>query len=211
MDRHGIDGVISQQRGGVDGQSGKVSPAERTTALAEHELVRRILVRDADALDELMRRYWTPLVGYASRGFGLDGDECGDVVQEVFIRVWNLTRWDPDAGTVRAFLFRTARNLVLSYFRHLEVRQRGGDRFGDDVQTPPSPLERLIRLDEQRALEHALMQLPARRREALILVRLQGFALGEAAELMNLSKQTVANHVTAAIQDLRTLLAGRPE
>lgn len=176
----------------------------------EHALLARIVAGEPDALATLMARYWRPLMAYLVRTFGWGRDEAEDVVQEVFIRVWQLAAWDSAAGTVKAFLFRVARNLALARTRHYTVRTRAGTALLEEASVAlPTPLDELQGRELGDALREALALLPERRREALILVRYQGLSLDEAAALMDLKRKTVANHVTMALEDLRRLLASR--
>ena len=61
----------------------------------------------------------------------------------------------------------------------------------------------------------AVARLPDRRREVFRLVREEGLSYKDVAELMELSSQTVANHMGLAMADLRTalkpFLSGRDE
>jgi RNA polymerase sigma-70 factor (ECF subfamily) len=67
-------------------------------------------------------------------------------------------------------------------------------------------LEILTQKELRTALWTAIDALPARRREALVLVRIQGLSLDEAAQRMALSRQTVANHISLALENLEELL-----
>lgn len=173
-------------------------------------MVRVVAGRQPEALSILMDRYWRPLMAYLIRAFGWGADEAEDVVQEVFVRVWQLPGWDATAGTAKAFLVRVARNLALARTRHLAVRARAEPVLRDAGPEPvPTPLENLESTDRRAALAEALALLPDRRREALILVRYHGLSLEEAAALMDLTRKTVANHVSMALEDLRRLLGPR--
>ncbi len=52
----------------------------------------------------------------------------------------------------------------------------------------------------------ALSRLPERRREVFVLVRQQGMSYREASAILGLSQQTVANHMSLALADLRRAL-----
>ena len=57
-----------------------------------------------------------------------------------------------------------------------------------------------------RAVAKAVSDLPPRRREIFKLVRESGFSYAEIAEIMKISRQTVANHMSLALSDLRVML-----
>jgi RNA polymerase sigma-70 factor (ECF subfamily) len=134
-------------------------------------------------------------------------DTAEEVAQETFVRLWQTrTRW-ASGGSVHSFLFRTARNLGLGILRHFEVRRRTEPEVRQALTLHyPSPLEILTQKELRTALWSAIDTLPARRREALVLVRIQGFSLDEAAQRMGLSRQTVANHISLALEDLEEIL-----
>lgn len=176
---------------------------------SDSDLLASILREDETALQLLIDRYWAALFRYAARS--LASDDAKDVAQEVFIRVWESRKsWEP-TGTVKAYLYRIARNLILGRIRHQVVVDRTANDLEASYVKALSPLASAADQEFRSALMRALDALPQRRREALILVRLEGFSLEEAAELMDLSRQTVSNHITLAMQDLaKSLVNYRP-
>lgn len=161
---------------------------------------------DADALTAIMRRYSRPLLAYSTK-IVREVDLAEEVVQETFVRIWtNRTRLR-HGDAVKSYLFRTARNLSLSIARHREVRRRTEPEMRLALQRPtPSALEALEMEQLNQALATVLERLPARRRQAFVLVRVEGLSLGEVAEHMGLSRQTVANHISLALRDLERFL-----
>jgi len=186
-----------------EARPGEQGPRKDVGSAAEHRLIRQVASGDSGALARLMELYWHPLHAYVTRTFRWGPDEADDIVQETFVRVWELRQWDPGRGTVRAFLYQVTRNLVLEALRREEVRSRLDPQVVERTPQPGTPWDSLRESELQTALLEALASLPPRRREALILVRFQGLSLQEVASLMGLGKQTVANHVTMALDDLR--------
>jgi RNA polymerase sigma-70 factor (ECF subfamily) len=71
------------------------------------------------------------------------------------------------------------------------------------VDTP----DRDVELSElNQAVAKAVRELPPRCREVFKLARESGFSYAEIAEIMGLSRQTVANHLSLALSDLRVML-----
>lgn len=160
---------------------------------------------DAHALQALMERHWSGLVRYAIR-MSLSEDDACDVAQEVFVRVWqHRTRWCA-GGSVQGYLYRIARTLVLERFRRTGVRERARDQVRSRAERVPTPLETTAGHELRSAIEDAIDALPERRREAFILVRIQGLSLAAAAEALGVARQTAANHVHLAVQDLQRAL-----
>jgi RNA polymerase sigma-70 factor (ECF subfamily) len=160
---------------------------------------------DAEALQALMDLFWTRLVRYAA-ALTHCADEAEDVVQRVFISVWETRSRYTASGSVSAYLFRIARNSALVRIRRDEVRRRLGPEVKRRHDSVPSPLD-YTAFDELRsAFEVALRSLPPRRREAFELVRIQGLSLHDSGQVMGATRRTVANHVYLASLDLEKKL-----
>lgn len=164
-------------------------------------------IRDGShtSLRILMQRYWSSLVAYAAL-VAESRDDAEDVVQETFVRVWQQrSRWTC-SGAVNAYLFRITRNLALNARRNLQAKRgrekRGGaELFGEGSSRDP---EKDFDTESLRAeVEAAIAALPERRREVFVLSRFHGLTHHEIAEALGLSRQTVANHMSVALADLR--------
>lgn len=175
----------------------------------DKELMQRIHQGDADALDELLRRFWTPLVAYATRLLG-DQDRAEDVVQETMLRVWDRrTDWAP-GRRLRGFLYQITRNLALNERARAKVRRQWADRVRDQPQEPvPTPAEITHQHELRKLLDAAVEALPDRRREVFVLSRYHGHSYPEIADVMGISRQTVANQMSAALEHLRARLESR--
>lgn len=168
---------------------------------SDERLMEDLGTGDQSALGLLLDRHWADLVGYSFQLLGVK-DEAEDVAQEVFVRIWERREdWAP-AGSVRGYLYRVARNLILSRLRRDRMRERVEPRIRLQSRRVATPLEDMARVELREAFEEALRPLPDRRREAFLLVRVQGLSLGEAAEAMNVTRRTVANHLYLAATDL---------
>lgn len=171
----------------------------------EMEVMQRIQQGEPAALDELLRRYWKPLVSYASRIVPDEGAE--DVVQEAILRVWNdRERWTP-TDRLSSFLYRITRNLALNESRARKSRLRRREAKAHEPQPPVrTPADDLHDARLQAMVQAALEELPERRREVFVLIRYHGMSYREAAEVLDMAPQTVANHVSGALALLRRYL-----
>ena len=168
-------------------------------------LMESIRAGDPQALQALMDRHWGALLRYAHRMLG-SMDEAEDVAQHVFVSVWeHRERWIA-GGTVRAYVFRIARNEALGRSRRNDVRRLSESEVRRRVPRVRTPLEETAFSEVQASFERTLEQLPPRRREAFSLVRLQGLSLREASEVMGVTIRTVTNHVYMAAQELSAAL-----
>jgi len=159
------------------------------------------------ALARLMNQCWDELVRYAARQVG-DVDLARDIVQETFIQIWERRRaWRP-RGSARAYLYRIVRNLVIDEKRKQAVRRRWlatrDSRPATHVVTPDQVLDAKLLTE---VFERAVAALPDRRREVFELVFQRGLSHAEAAKVMGLSTQTVANQMSAALRAVRKAVA----
>src|SRR5213083_3273369 len=140
-------------------------------ALSDGDLMRQVADGSAEALGLLHRRFARVIFGMAVQS--LDRAAAEDLVQEVFLAVWrNARRFDPERGTVRAWI------LQIAHFRLLnELRRRS--RQPEIVPDPeglllagfpagdPGPAETAWQQHRRAVLQSALDSLPPPQREAL--------------------------------------------
>ena len=167
-------------------------------------MIRRLRSDDPAALQDLLERYWDRLVAFAQRIVGEVGDPEGQV-QEALARLWARRHLLDDEGSLKALLYTTVRNLCLD-----ELRRRSRRNRLDGKALSPTPVrtpwEDVHGAELQRAAATAVAKLPARRQEVFRLVREERLSYQEVARVLELSPQTVANHMSLAMADLRTAL-----
>ena len=182
-----------------------MAPPETGPAVrADAALVQRLRSDDADALRYLMDAHWAPLVGFAHRILAGAGDP-EDTVQTAFVRLWSRRRELEQTGSLRSFLYTIVRNSCLDELRKRTRRERA-QQGALPPPTPRTPYEDVQGAELHRLAAAAVARLPERRREVFRLVREEGLSYREVAEVMGLSTQTVANHMSLAMADLRTAL-----
>jgi RNA polymerase sigma-70 factor (ECF subfamily) len=179
------------------------SPQDRELPL-EAGLIEDLRSGDPEALARLMDRFWAPLVGYARRLLPEHTDPQ-DIVQEAFVRLWARRGELREDGSLKALLYTTVRNASLDVVRTTRRRERL--RATGFRSTPPrTPYEEVQGAELQRLAAAAVARLPEKRREVFRLVREEGLSYRDTAAVMGLSEQTVANHMSLALADLRANL-----
>lgn len=172
----------------------------------DRELMKRLRIDDTTALDELMALYWEDLVRYAWSIVD-SADDAEDIAQQVFLQLWRRRRQFEHRGAgVRSYLLRIARNLSLNEQRRRLVIRNAAPRLRDSIARQPTPVESLEEAELKAAVQVALDELPPRRREVYTLIRFHGLSYREAAEVMGISPQTVANQLSSALAELRRSL-----
>lgn len=162
---------------------------------------------DRPAARELALRLTPLALRVAQRMLG-DPAEAEDVAQEAMLRLWRAAPgWQPGAAKVSTWLYRVVVNLATD-----RLRRRRAVAL-DDAPEPedgrPGALAGLIEADRAAALQAALMVLPERQREAVVLRHLEGLANPEIAAVMGVGIEAVESLVARGKRGLVAALAGR--
>ena len=171
----------------------------------ESTLLERMSAGDATAFARFLDASWQPLVHYCARMVG-NLDVAQDIGQEALIRFWEHRLEWKAGSSARAILYTIARNLALNERQSLEGRRRLLGETWSTASGGPTPDEWLQARDLASAMDRAVSQLPARQQEVLQLSRINGLSRSEIAAITGLSEQTIANHLVAALKNLRKIL-----
>ena len=164
---------------------------------------RRLNQSDPSAMEALFRALHAPLVRYA-QGFTQDRAAADDLVQDAFVRIWERReRLDPTLS-LKAFAYRTVRNLCLNRLRDEKNREALVEaQYEPPGLAPDHPDHRQDGDELARRLNGWIAGLPDRQKEALTLSRFQGLNHEEIARAMKVSPRTVNNHLVKALRTLR--------
>src|SRR5262245_52801002 len=178
-------------------------------AAADEALMRQVADGSAEALGVLHRRFARLIFALAVRT--LDRAAAEDLVQEVFLAVWrNARRFDPERGSVRAWL------LQIAHFRLLnELRRRSRqpeilpDPDGVLEALPagdPGPAEAAAQEQRRTVLRSAFDALAPAQRQVLGLAFLDDLTHEQVAAELGLPLGTAKTRIRAGLQKLRTTL-----
>jgi RNA polymerase sigma-70 factor (ECF subfamily) len=160
---------------------------------------------DPETMGRLMDRLWDPLLIFARRLLP-DYADPQDLVQEALVRIWVRRVRLRDGGSLRALLYTTVRNACLDEVRKRGRRRRLQAASGQHPTPPRTPYEDVEGAELERLAAAAVSKLPEKRQEVFRLVREDGLSYRETAEVLGLSEQTVANHMSLALADLRVAI-----
>lgn len=178
-----------------------------------HELIERARRGEERAFRELMRKYESAFYGLARRYVG-SHEDADDVLQEAFVKVYQnlagLSRADAFFPWARRILVNTALDLIRRRRRSGEVEVDGVDR--PEVSRRENAFEPPDRGVERREffakLERALLVLPPRQREIVLLHDVDGLTTAEVAERCGCPPATVRSNLFYGREKLRRMLAG---
>ncbi|WP_162846516.1 RNA polymerase sigma factor [Corticibacter populi] len=158
-------------------------------------------------LAKLYRRFSQPLI-HALQGKEGGRAKAEDAVQNVFMRMIASGSL-PQTGKEYAYLMRAASNQRIDRFRQ-EARESESvplsvdalaeeDRAGMAQLRADEVLEGLQRQQQLARLREALLELPARQREAFALHMIEGHSQPEVAARMGITLRMVSRHVGSAL------------
>jgi RNA polymerase sigma-70 factor (ECF subfamily) len=171
--------------------------------LNDSELLRSMLAGDEEALSVLYRRRQGAVYRFALQMSG-SKTVAEDVTQEVFLFLMRDGHvFDPEKGSVSAFLLGVARNYVLRRMRTEQQLAPLGDDFDDDVPVLHAsanicPLDDLTRAETIESVRRAVLSLPSKYREVVVLCELQDITYGETAEILGCAVGTVRSRLHRA-------------
>ena len=180
------------------------------TDLNDTELLRSMLAGSEEALAQLYHRRQGGVYRFALQMSG-SKTIAEDVTQEVFLFLMRDGHvFDPNRGSVSAFLFGVARNHVLRRLRVEHLLAPLGDDSEDDVPLHATadlcPLEDLTRAETIESVRKAVLSLPSKYREVVVLCELQDISYGETAEILGCAIGTVRSRLHRARALLLTKL-----
>ena len=165
----------------------------------------RSVANDDAAFEALFRAEYASLVNFGKR-YVHDLTVAEDLVQDVFLALWQLrTRVHPDTAA-RAYLFRAVRNRALNHLRQTKLRRRVGAELALGARSvePETGGADVARI--RTALQQAIDALPTRCRLIFRMSREHALTYAEIAESLNISIKTVETQMGRALRALRESL-----
>ena len=171
------------------------------------ELWDLIVKGDEPAFRALYQRYWQ-IIYTTAFSYLHDRQACMEIVQDIFVSIWRQ-RTQLQPGSFHHYLTAAARYQV---YRHLQQRLKQRILYREDLQesTGRQPVNEgefgLQYRELEATLDLHLAGLPDRCREIFYLSRKEQLTIAEIAEKLHISKRTVENQLTRALQHLRAVL-----
>jgi RNA polymerase sigma-70 factor (ECF subfamily) len=164
-------------------------------------LLARFAVGDQGAARILTDRLLPGVMRQAWRILG-DEAEAEDVAQDAMLRLWRQAGdWRAGEARISTWLYRVTHNLCID-----RIRKRRPMSDIENVAEPhdpaPSVLERLANSEESRALARAILALPERQRQALVLRHFEGISNPEIGERLKCSVEAVESLLARARRQL---------
>ena len=173
--------------------------ADRNPVESDQALLERTAAGDREAFAALYRRHQASVYRFARLMTG-SGPAAEDVVQEVFLALMkDAARYDAGRAALTTYLFGTARRIT----RRRLLRERRFVAMDHDVTSwglTPDAGEVFERTDALQQLRNAIVSLPSRYREVVILCDLEGVTYDMAASSIGCAVGTIRSRLHRARQ-----------
>ncbi|SMD13491.1 RNA polymerase sigma factor [Pedobacter nyackensis] len=163
--------------------------------LSVKALLIRLINHDHSSFHELYDRFSVQIYGNILR-MVKDADLAQEILQEVFVKLWEKrSRIDPDKA-FNSFLHQIARNMIYDHFRKLAVAKKLETHFTEiNTSTYSHIEEELIYKESNQIFLNAVAQLSPQRKQVFTLCKIEGKSYNEVSDLLHISTSTVSDHL----------------
>ncbi|MEB3213801.1 MAG: sigma-70 family RNA polymerase sigma factor [Leptolyngbyaceae bacterium] len=178
-----------------------ISPVDR-------ELMNGLKAQQPKALENLYDCYGGMMYGLAFKILG-DRQEAEDLIQDIFLKLWQTCTYDPERGTLQSFLLLLVRSRALDRLRSRKSRFNRVEQFEHQILSETSkhfPLDAVASDEISQRVQDALIALPEKQRKALELSYFGGFSQQEIANLLEVPLGTVKSYFRLSFNKLRQAL-----
>ena len=130
-----------------------------------------------------------------------------DITQEVFLKLWNNFAKVNEIENIEAWLYRLVENKSIDFLRKVSVDARLKRAIWHNLQEIINDTEQNVVAKEYNGIiRKAIDQLPSQRRIIYLLNRENGLNYNEIAAQLHISRHTVKNQISSALQFIRVFL-----
>ncbi|KGK00106.1 RNA polymerase sigma factor [Thalassotalea sp. ND16A] len=160
--------------------------------------------RDEDAREtssgsvtDIFKRYQSSLK-YFIAGYLVNPQDVDDVCQETFLRTYKSSL-EKEVKTPKSFMFRVAKNLIISDFRKSATKL---NEYVEDIDVIDSCMEiddlehNALAQEKLGIMCEAIAGLPNKCRQAVVMRKVYGLSTKDIAKRMNITTTTVSNYIT---------------
>lgn len=176
---------------------------QKTNLIVNKETIEKLKSGDMVAFDIIYRKYSPKLFGFIFNIIKVELD-AEEIMQEVFMKIWETRDKIETYASFDSFLFTIAYNKSISLIRKKITEQK----YVDFLKTlpelsEPAAIDDLQFLELNEQINSLIQKLPPRQKEVFLLSREKELTYKEIAAQLNISKNTVENHMVKAIRYLR--------
>lgn len=163
--------------------------------------------------DQIFQKYYHSLFLYGLK-FIKNENDVHDILQEVFVTVWENEKYKLSEVHLKFYLFNSVRNGCFNYFRHQSVINKHIEHKSLSLQLNELDFYKsgetsLIENEDLEKIYAAIDSLPENYKEIIELSRFEGLKNKEIAERLQVPIRTVETRLFRALSSLRKILSGK--
>ena len=158
---------------------------------------------DKTALEQLFKYFYPRLYNFSKAFLKLE-EGIDDILQEVFLKIWQNRKNIKNTETFNSYIFTITRNLLLNELRSRLNEQKTKDKIFKRSVAEEFLLSEQIEYDEMKEkVDQTVATLPERQREVFQLSRKEGLSYKDIATKLGIAEKTVEYHISQAIGVLK--------
>jgi RNA polymerase sigma-70 factor (family 1) len=166
-----------------------------------------IRIGNEAVFETVFRQYYAPLCRYARPLLG-DDDEAEEVVQTVFLTIWERRESLLITTSLKAYLYRAVHNRCLNRLNQQSVQAGHRQQAATEIYAEAvNPTEELLADELNFRLQKAIGRLPEQCRRAFELSRFEELSYKDIASRLGIATKTVENQIGKALRMLRIELS----
>lgn len=174
--------------------------------LPDCELITMLKAGDSQAYAVIYDRYKVLMFSHACKKIA-DPDEAQDILQDVFLSLWNRREQISESENLAGYLYTSIRNKTFNLIAHHKIRSGYEASMLHFAETGTVAADHLVREKQFSALiEEEIAALPAKMKEIFVLSRKEHLKNKEIALKLDISEHTVATQIKRALRILKTRL-----
>ncbi len=165
--------------------------------------LKKIAIGDHEAFRSIFLKYY-PKIKYFITHIIKSETIAEELSQDIFLRIWENRENILNIRSFNAYMYRTAKNKALNYLEHKFVEKSYITDYNQPAETNPE--EKLNAEELLFLVRLAVSRMPTQRRKIFIMSRIYNIEKGTISEKLGLSKKTVENQLSLALNDIRKVL-----
>lgn len=172
----------------------------------ESDVLRRLAEGNADAFNQVYT-YYSPILYSEALRFLRSREQAKDFVQEIFTTVWDKRETFTEVEYLTTYLLTMGKNLAYQHWLKLSKEDLAKKEMVFIIKSQERVVENELEGKElENLLERTLELLPRQQKQVFHLAKGRGLSYKAISELLNISPNTVKNHIIAANQFIRKRL-----